>query len=348
MQKFIKEYANKIGVLIVLCTVFSCSNDEDTSELSDTIFVRHKKADMPAYIHGNASEKLFLIILHGGPGGIGLNYRSNTIKDAIEKECVVVYFDQRGSGMAQGSYSENGINIDIMAEDVLALVKVIKHKYGNDSRFFLMGHSWGGALGPATLLKDQTDFLGWIDVDGSHNPKSMYLEYIANFKRVAAEQITAGNETQYWESLIELTNTVAPEYNMEDMRKLNSEAFKAEEKLADTNVINENVESDENTILKYNLLTLFWNMANTQSILDEDLFQNITFKDRLKEIKVPSLILWGKYDMVVPIRYAQDSYDNLGASNKKLVIFEKSGHSPMATEPDLFAEEVITFIRDNK
>jgi hypothetical protein len=37
-----------------------------------------------------------------------------------------------------------------------------------------MGHSWGGTLGPATLLKDQSDFLGWIDVDGAHNTKDIY------------------------------------------------------------------------------------------------------------------------------------------------------------------------------
>ncbi len=348
MQKISKTYSKTLLILVVLCTAFSCSSEENNSYLNETIFVRHKDADMPAYIHGNASENIFLIILHGGPGGIGLTYRSNTIKSDIEKECAVVYFDQRGSGMAQGGYSENGINIDIMAEDVLALVKVIKNKYGNDSRFFLMGHSWGGTLGPATLLKDQSDFLGWIDVDGAHNPKDAYSEYIANFRRVASEQIEAENDIDYWESVIDLVNNVNTQYDKDDIYKLNSEAFVAEDKLQKAGVINGNVESDDTTIFKYNLLTMFWNMWNTQSILDEDLFQNITFKDRLSEITIPSLVLWGKHDMVVPIRFAQDSFDNLGSIEKKIVIFENSGHSPMSTEPDLFAEEVIEFINQNK
>ena len=348
MQKVINNYSKKILLIVVLWTTFSCSKDENSNDLNDTLFVRHKDADMPAYIHGNASENIFLIILHGGPGGIGLTYRSSTIKSEIEKECAVVYFDQRGSGMAQGSYSENGINIDVMAEDVLALVKVVKHKYGNDSRFFLMGHSWGGTLGPATLLKDQSDFLGWIDVDGAHNPKGMYSEYIANFRRVASEQIEAENDIDYWESVIDLVNNVNPQYNIDDVYKLNSEAFEAESVLQDTGLINRDSESDDNIIFKYNLITLFWNMWNTQSILDGDLFQNIDYTDRLSEITIPSLVLWGKHDMVVPIRFAQDSYDNLGSSEKELVIFENSGHSPMATEPDLFAEEVIQFINQNK
>lgn len=348
MKKIIQNYSKIILLIVALSTVFSCSNDIDLNNLDDLIFVRHKDADMPAYIHGNGSEKIFLIILHGGPGGIGLSYRTNTIKSDIEKECAVVYFDQRGSGMSQGSYSESGINIDIMAEDILALVKVIKHKYGSDSRFFLMGHSWGGALGPATLLKNQSDFLGWIDVDGAHNPQGIYLEYIANFERVALEQIEAENDIEYWESVIDLINTVAPQYNQEDVYTLNGEAFEAENVLEDAGFINRYVESDNNTIFKYNLLTMFWNTQNTQSILDTDLFQNINYTDRLSEITIPALVLWGRHDMVVPIKFAQDSYDNLGSSEKELVFFENSGHSPMATEPDLFAEKVIEFINANQ
>ena len=348
MQRIINNYSKIIALIIALVTVFSCSNDINLNNLNDTIFVRHKNADMPAYIHGNGSEKVFLIILHGGPGGIGLSYRSRTIKSDIEKECAVVYFDQRGSGMAQGSYSENGISIDIMAEDVLALVKVIKYKYGNDSRFFLMGHSWGGTLGPATLLKDQSDFLGWIDVDGAHNTQGIYEEYLNNFARVASEQIEIENDIEYWESVIDLINNISPQYNQDDVYRLNEEAFEAESVLQDSGLINKEKDDDNNTIFKYTPLTIIWNAQNTQSILDSDLFQNVNFKDRLSEITIPSLVLWGRHDMVVPIQFAQDSYDNLGSSEKELVFFENSGHSPMATEPVLFAEKVIEFIHQNK
>ena len=346
-MKIINNYSKTMLLFVVLWTSFSCSNDKNLGDLNDTVFVRHKDADMPAYIHGNALDKTFLIILHGGPGGYGLAYRSNTIKSKIEKECAVVYFDQRGSGMAQGSYSENGINIDIMAEDVLALVKVLKHKYGDDSKFFLMGHSWGGTLGTATLLMNQNDFLGWIEVDGSNNPKGSYLEYISNFKRVASEQITIGNNIDYWESVIDIVNNVDTEYNIEDMRKLNSEAFEAEEKLKKSNVISRDAKGDDSNIFKYNLLTLFWNTNNTQSILDKDLFENVDYTNKLSEITIPSLVLSGRHDMVVPIKFAQVTFDNLGSSEKELVFFEKSGHSPMATEPNLFAKEVIQFINQN-
>lgn len=347
MQKRIHHFSKIILTFFVILTVFSCAKEENTNNLDETLFVRHKDADMPAYIHGNASENIFLIMLHGGPGGIGLSYRGPAF-DTIENEFAVVYFDQRGSGMAQGSYSKDGINIDIMAEDVLALVKVIKHKYGDDARFFLMGHSWGGTLGPAALLKDQSDFLGWINVDGSHNTKGLYAAYLSNFRRVAAEQIELENDVTYWNEVIEIVNSVGVQYSKQDMYTLNAEAFESEYTLEQTDVINGNVESDYNTILNYNLLTLFWNMLNTQSILDDGLFETIDFTERLSEITIPSTVLWGSHDMVVPINFAEEAFDNLGSSDKSLLFFQKSGHSPMFSEPDLFAQEVITFINEHK
>lgn len=344
----------KIVMLILsILSVYSCSEEDiDLGDLDDTIMVRHKNADMPAYIHGNGSEKVFLIILHGGPGGRGLVYRTSTIRSEIEKEYAVVYFDQRGSGISQGSYSEDEINVDIMAEDVLALVKVIKQKYGSDSRFFLMGHSFGGALGTVALLKDQNEFLGWIEVDGAHNAKGVYFEYITDYKRVAAEQIVLGNSVDYWESVESLVQEVdGTKYSHNDFFKLNREAFKAEEKLVNDNVIvTSPVEFDLNHILKTNRLISNWNNQNitNQIVVDQGLFENVSYTGRLSEITIPSLVLWGRHDLVVSSFFAQEAYDNLGSSIKRLVIFEKSGHSPMSSEPNLFAEEVITFIDQNK
>ncbi len=340
----------KIVVLIlILMSVSSCSKgDDDINDLSETIYVRHKQADMPAYIHGNASEKVFLIVLHGGPGGTGLQYRINTIKSEIEKNNAVVYFDQRGSGNSQGSYSEADVSVDLMAEDVLALVKVLKAKYGNDSRFFLMGHSWGGTLGPAALLKDQKDFLGWIDVDGSHDPKGAYNAYKIALKEMADEQIVLQNNVEYWKGVQDVVKSVGASYSDDDFYKLNRETHNAEKKLADDNIINES-KFDGESGSQYNFFTNNWNSGKIQSILvKKGLFSKVSFTNRLSEIKIPSLVLWGKYDIIVPIVYAQEAYDNLGSRDKELFIFERSAHSPMFSEPDLFAEKVIEFINQYK
>ncbi|MBL4709435.1 MAG: alpha/beta hydrolase [Flavobacteriales bacterium] len=332
---------------LIVLSVFSCSKDDDLGNLNDTIILRHKNADMPAYIRGNGSEKIFLITLHGGPGGIGLAFRGKAF-NSIENTCAVVYFDQRGSGMSQGSYSDNGISIDIMVEDVLALLKIIKKKYGSDSRFYLLGHSWGGTLGIATLLKDQNKFLGWIQVDGTHNPRDLYKEYLSNFKEVATEQIGLGNSIPFWQSVNDLVLDVDTIFNRNDLNRLNSKSFEAERNLGDDKVINKAKGGTNELFFSYNLLTRVWNTINTQSLLDPNIQGILSYTSRLPEIKTPTLILWGKHDMVVPSSFAQEAYDNLGSSIKKMVTFERSGHSPMFNEANQFAAEVVLFIDQNK
>ncbi|MFC5046182.1 alpha/beta fold hydrolase [Aquimarina hainanensis] len=349
MKKIIIYTLKTIVLIGLLMSSYACSKgDDNINDLSETIYVRHKQADMPAYIHGNASEKVFLIILHGGPGGTGWGERKNTVKSKIEKNNAVVYFDQRGSGNSQGSYSENDVSVDLMAEDVLALVKVLKAKYGNDARFFLMGHSWGGTLGPATLLKDQSDFMGWIDVDGSHDPKGSYNTYKIALTQMADTQIALGNSVSYWKDVKNLVQNVGANYSDDDFYKLNRETHNGEQKLVDDKIINK-LQNDGIEGVQYNLFTTLWNGSKIQSILvKKGLFSKVSFTNRLDEITIPSLVLWGKHDLIVPAVYAQEAYDLLGSDQKELFIFEKSGHSPMDSEPDLFAEKVINFINRHK
>jgi pimeloyl-ACP methyl ester carboxylesterase len=351
MKQFNTTLFKLVIAAITLCLVVACSDDDSLTDVNETIYVRHKNADMPAYIKGNASEKVFLVTLHGGPGGRGLGFRGKAFNE-IENQYGVVYFDQRGSGNAQGNYNDDEVSIDLMAEDVLALVQVLKRKYGNDSRFFLLGGSWGGTLGTATLLKDQSDFKGWIDVDGAYNPDGLYDLYLENYTTTANAQIGLGNNVKFWESVLALVAKVDPVNNLDDFIELNIKAFDAEEKLFDDGFIEdvENGIGNNNSFLVYNFLTSGWNNNQIASILvdDQGLFQTIDFTSQLPQITIPSLFISGQYDMVVPIASAQAAFEAIGSTSKELRIFEKSGHGPMFTEPDLFVAEVLQFMNAHK
>jgi len=351
MKYNLSKFFKTVVLVVVTINLFSCSNDDNLSNLNDTIFVRHKNADMPAYIMGNGTEKVFLVTLNGGPGGIGLEFRGTAVSE-IEEQYAVVYFDQRGSGMSQGSYSEDDIGLDVMAEDVLALVKVLQRKYGDDSRFFLLGHSWGGTLGTATLLKDQSDFKGWIEVDGANNPAGLYNQYIETFTTTANEQIALGNSIEFWESVLEFVSEADPVPNKDGMLELNSKAFELEERLTDDGLLNspEIGSKADKLIFDYNILTTTWNSSQLASILvyDQCLFQTTDFTSRLQEIEIPALFISGQYDMIVPVISAETAFENIGSSVKELLIFERSGHAPLASEPQRFAEEVLRFMDQNK
>jgi pimeloyl-ACP methyl ester carboxylesterase len=73
-----------------------------------------------------------------------------------------------------------------------------------------------------------------------------------------------------------------------------------------------------------------------KAVLDYD------FRDRLPEISVPTLIVWGRNDRVVPVSGAY-AYEKL-ISGSRRVIFEETGHVPMLERPARFNELVEEFI----
>jgi pimeloyl-ACP methyl ester carboxylesterase len=70
----------------------------------------------------------------------------------------------------------------------------------------------------------------------------------------------------------------------------------------------------------------------------------------MDRITLPSLIVWGRHDGILPVELADDAYERLGTprSDKSIVIFEDSAHSPMFEQPDAFNRAVIDFIEANR
>jgi pimeloyl-ACP methyl ester carboxylesterase len=71
---------------------------------------------------------------------------------------------------------------------------------------------------------------------------------------------------------------------------------------------------------------------------------NYDFRDRLPEIAVPTLIVWGRNDYVVPVAGANE-YEQL-IPNSRRVIFEDTGHVPMLERPARFNQLVEGFLAE--
>ncbi len=65
--------------------------------------------------------------------------------------------------------------------------------------------------------------------------------------------------------------------------------------------------------------------------------------DRLGEIRVPTLVANGRYDMVTPLQ-AEVLADGLPDSRR--VVFERAAHLPMFDEPAAFGEAVLRFLQE--
>jgi pimeloyl-ACP methyl ester carboxylesterase len=66
------------------------------------------------------------------------------------------------------------------------------------------------------------------------------------------------------------------------------------------------------------------------------------FRDRLSDVAVPTLIVWGRDDKIVPVGGAHE-YERLIAGSRK-EIFEDTGHVPMIERPHRFNRLLDEFL----
>ena len=352
------NYIKGLCILSVLI-IISCSKDEQ-GLIQDRFYFRNEGADMPVYVEGNLDSETFIIFLHGGPGGDSHTYNTGIpyFSDLLEEEFVMVYYDQRGSGTSMGKYSSNKLTIEQYMKDLDLLILLIEELYGSDISLFLMGHSWGGTLGTGYLINmnNANKIKGWIEIDGGHNfmaEKQVALRLI----EVGNEQISNDNSVDFWEEVIDYcekldTNNISDK----EISEINKYSYSAEEKLVNDEVIKYNFETltlgkyfgglvDHYFFSPYNPLTSWTNLRITSSGLG--LFYEATSTDytnELNKINIPTLFLWGRYDMVIPVSLGEEAYDLIGTDEKQIFVFEESGHSPMLTSPYVTARQIIIFV----
>jgi pimeloyl-ACP methyl ester carboxylesterase len=84
--------------------------------------------------------------------------------------------------------------------------------------------------------------------------------------------------------------------------------------------------------------------ANAPGFMDAfEALMTYSFRDRLARIEVPTLIVWGRNDMLVPVSDAE-TYEHLIGDNAHHVIFEDTGHLPMLERPSRFNALLSSFL----
>jgi pimeloyl-ACP methyl ester carboxylesterase len=68
----------------------------------------------------------------------------------------------------------------------------------------------------------------------------------------------------------------------------------------------------------------------------------VVLAERLQELSMPTLLVWGRHDHIFPARYAQAASQQIPGA--RLVVFEDSGHTPQIEEPDRFNQVVLEFL----
>jgi 4,5:9,10-diseco-3-hydroxy-5,9,17-trioxoandrosta-1(10),2-diene-4-oate hydrolase len=70
----------------------------------------------------------------------------------------------------------------------------------------------------------------------------------------------------------------------------------------------------------------------------------VVVEDRLPELRMPTLLIWGGHDHIFPASHAQAAKERI--PNARLEVFGDSGHTPQMEEPERFNRLVLEFLQE--
>ncbi|MHC1581522.1 MAG: alpha/beta hydrolase [Candidatus Syntropharchaeia archaeon] len=70
-------------------------------------------------------------------------------------------------------------------------------------------------------------------------------------------------------------------------------------------------------------------------------------KEKIRSIRIPTLIIHGEYDSIIPLSEGRELYVNSGANDKKFVLISGANHnSILIVDPERYFNEIERFVRN--
>lgn len=345
---------NIVFSLFIIGILASCHKENITISTSahDVFYLENKGASMPIRVHGKTESKVFMMIVHGGPGGNAPVYRTDYVVENVESQFAIVYWDQRNGGYSQGTTNAEYDSIDDFIEDFEKVVVLLKKRYGSDISIFVNGHSWGGFLTPAFLQKgtNQTLVKGWIQSAGAHNIP-LLNEYSRQMQLDKADiEIAANRNVAEWTKIKNYANSLTLPLTKPQSLELNQNASKAEnltEERPKPNPQYTKSQIKDNLPLDFEIMQSLYNPVPKSLI--NTVFAGRQVSEKMNVINLPTLLLFGKHDYICPAKLADDIESRIKSVYKKKVILRKSGHGLMAgADEKEYWDEVKQFINQFK
>lgn len=252
----------------------------------------------------NSNGNKTIVFLHGWPANHNLFEYQFDELAKYGYRCIGI--DQRGFGESDRPFT--GYDYDRLSDDVWCVVKTLQLK-----KFTLLGHSTGGSIAIKYMSRHKGYGVSKLALCAAAAPS---LIKRANF--------SYGLDKKVVTDIIHGTYTDRP--------KMLSD-------FCDIFFFQHITESFANWFLQLGLQASGWATAAVANTwIREELFSD------LELINVPTLILHGIHDKVVPFPLAEVQKKSI--KNSKLIPFKYSGHGLFYDEKDKFNEEVMKFIEE--
>lgn len=268
-------------------------------------------------IKGQDNSKPLLLFLHGGPGG-AVTEHADGFTDKLQKEFIVVQWDQRESGTTLAlNHSPVPLNVKLFQNDTHDLIDSLLKQF-HKKKIYLVGHSWGTSLG--FYIADKYPQLLYAFIAISPVINQLESEQLSlDMLKAKAKQTNNTVETK------ELATVKIPFENPDQLyyhRKWLF-AFSGQE-IGDTASLRDFITTWSATWFKVGMESFKVNLIR-----------------ELPSIKCPVYFFVGRKDYQTNFTISERYLKKLKAPKKRLFWFENSGHGIPDTEPVLMQDIII-------
>lgn len=339
-----KRTIRLLALCAAVCGLAGCGTDSLlTSDADDVFTVRSQGNDMLVKVQGNTQSRVMLLFVHGGPGEGSWVF--NKFAGPLKEKYGVALWDQANSGSTQGN-SSGTLSVARTLEDLDKVVKALQYRYDDGFKFYLIGHSCGGGfcvgyLGEGT---HQAQFAGYINIDGAHNLTLVKVYQRTELLKRAGIEISQGRHTGEWKKMQQFCQDHPVINTIEEFTELSLNCGNATALLDSVNTFS--LVDGATFFGEYSFFSYLsnWSSLWSQEAYIREIFWQTDFTDRLPAITLPTLVIWGRYDLNLSYDMARNYLDNVGSTDTTVAIMERSGHYPFATETDLTGGAIISFI----
>ena len=175
------------------------------AELTSVSIGGHDQAVM---IRGDSTTNPVLLFLAGGPGGTELGAMRRH-GQALEKDFVVVTWDQRGTGKSYDTLDPTAtLTLPQAVSDTIEVTNYLRGRFGQD-KIYLLGQSWGTILGVLAVQQHPELYRAYIGVGQMVDPRdtdeTFYRDTLAWARRTGnaslADQLTDTGPPPYTDML---------------------------------------------------------------------------------------------------------------------------------------------------
>ena len=292
---------------------------------------------------GRKAGSPVLLFLHGGPGVCD---RHLVLRDQrpLANRFTLALWDQRGAGK---SFSRETLTRPIHLEDCLAdgeeVIRWLCRELGC-SQVVLVCHSWGTVLGVPLAQRHPELVRAYVGqgqfVNGEANERLSYQFCLDEARRrgdrKAERRLLEGPPVRG-----RYPSRKAMMVQRDCLSRYGGGVYQKQEGMV-------------RSLLLPLLRTREYRLRDipgyargaahlTQALWDEVV--SCRFDETVKELEVPVLLTMGRHDYNTPAQLAWEWFSALKAPRKEWVWFERSAHSPIQEEPDLWSRAVEAFCR---